>query len=49
MVFWEKIEALDRLWVYLMVGLAVIIPFIFPADFPISTTPEAQMAYDAVE
>ncbi|MCK4460169.1 MAG: hypothetical protein KAW46_00100, partial [candidate division Zixibacteria bacterium] len=28
---------------------AVILPFIIPAKFPISITPEAQMLYDAVE
>jgi hypothetical protein len=47
--FWKTVEGLDRRWVYLMVGLAVIIPFIFPAEFPISTTPEARMVYDAIE
>ncbi|HOP08295.1 MAG TPA: hypothetical protein PLF13_13525 [candidate division Zixibacteria bacterium] len=49
MTFWERMEKMDRRWVYLMVGLAVIIPFIFPADFPINTTPEAQMLFDAIE
>ena len=49
MSFWTKIEGMDRRWIYLMVGLAVIIPFIVPAKFPISITPETQMLYDAVE
>ncbi len=49
MSFWKTIEDIDRRWVYLMVGLAVIIPFIFPTEFPISITPETQMLYDAVE
>ena len=49
MSIWNKMEKLDRRWVYLMVAVAVFIPFIFPADFPISTTPEAQKLYDAVE
>jgi len=47
--FWEKLEKIDRRWVYLMVGIMVVIPFIFPANFPISTTPEARMLFDAVE
>jgi len=47
--FWGKMEKLDRRWVYLMVGIMVVIPFIFPANFPISITPEARMLYDAVE
>lgn len=49
MNIWEKLESMDRRWIYLMVAIAVIIPFIVPADFPISITPEAQMLYDAVE
>ncbi|MDH3892185.1 MAG: hypothetical protein OEV49_13990 [candidate division Zixibacteria bacterium] len=49
MNFWERMEQIDRRWVYLMVGLAVVIPFVIPANFPISITPEAQMLYDAVE
>ncbi len=49
MSFWERMEQIDRRWIYLMVGLAVIIPFIIPANFPISITPEARMLYDAVE
>lgn len=49
MNFWERMEKMDRRWIYLMVGIAVIFPFIFPAEFPISTTPEVQMLYDAVE
>ncbi len=42
-------EKIDRRWIYLMVAVAVVLPFIFPADLPISITPEAQMLYDAVE
>ena len=42
-------EKIDRRWVYLMVAIAVILPLIIPAKFPISITPEARMLYDAVE
>lgn len=49
MSIWQRIENIDRRWIYLMVGIAVIIPFIFPTDLPISITPESQMLYDAVE
>jgi len=42
-------ENMDRRWVYLMVGIAVILPIIFPVSLPISITPEAQSLYDAVE
>lgn len=49
MSFWKTVEQMDRRWVYLMVAIAVIIPFIFPADLPISITPEARALFDAVE
>ena len=49
MNIWERMEKMDRRWIYLMVGIAVIIPFFVPAKFPISITPEAQSFYDAVE
>jgi len=42
-------ENVDRRWIYLMVGIAVVMPFIFPVPLPISITPEAQSVYDAVE
>ncbi len=49
MRFWEKMEGMDRRWVYLMVGIAVILPFLLPVTLPISITPEARMLYNAVE
>ncbi len=49
MNIWERMQTIDRRWVYLMVAIAVIIPFIIPLKFPISVTPEAQSLFDAVE
>jgi len=49
MSFWEKMTNMDRRWVYLMVALAVIFPFIVPMQFPVSITPEARQLFDAVE
>lgn len=40
---------IDRRWIYLSVAIAVIIPTIFPARFPISITSESQQLFDAVE
>lgn len=42
-------DQLDRRWIYLMVALAVLVPFIFPTNFPISISPEARSLYDTVE
>lgn len=49
MAFWEKFENLDRRWVYLMVGITVVIPFIIPMQFPVSVSPEAQSFFSAVD
>jgi len=47
--FWEKVGALDRRWIYLLVALSVIFPLIVPMSFKISITPEAQQLYEAVD
>jgi hypothetical protein len=49
MNFWEKMEMIDRRWIYLAVAIAVVLPFLFPTPMPISITPEAQSLFDAVE
>lgn len=49
MNFWEKMEGIDRRWIYLAVAVAVIIPFLVPTPMPISITPEARSLFDAVE
>jgi len=47
--FWDKLEKIDRRWIYLLVGLAVIIPFIIPMRFPVSVSPEGRSFYEAVD
>jgi hypothetical protein len=42
-------QKIDRRWVYLAVGIAVIIPFIIPAHFPVSVTPEVRSFFNAVD
>ncbi|HOD65548.1 MAG TPA: hypothetical protein PKW75_09890 [candidate division Zixibacteria bacterium] len=49
MAWWQAIDKLDRRWTYLLVAIAVIIPFILPAKFPVSITPEAKQLYNYVE
>lgn len=48
MTVWERIAAMDRRWIYLMCGIAVLVPFIVPVSLPVYTTPEVQKLYDAV-
>ncbi len=49
MSIWNKIEKMDRRWIYLMVAISVVIPFLFPMTLPISITPEAQAVYDTID
>jgi hypothetical protein len=49
MSFWDKLGALDRRWIYLLVALSVIFPLIVPISFKISITPEAQQLFEAVD
>jgi len=49
MTFWERMDKIDRRWIYLAVGVAGVLPFLFPTPFPIGVTPEARSLYDAVE
>ena len=49
MAFYEKLMGLDRRWVYLFVGIAVLIPFFIPFDVPVYVTPEVKVVYDFME
>lgn len=49
MSFWDRFEKLDRRWIYLMVGIAVIVPFLLPVQLPVSVTPEVRSFYEYVD
>ncbi len=49
MSIWQKMESMDRRWIYLMVAITVIIPFLFPMSLPISISPHAQAVYDTID
>ncbi len=49
MSIWSKFEAIDRRWIYLLVALSVIIPFILPVEFPVYITPESRQLFEAVD
>ncbi len=49
MNFWDKLAALDRRWIYLLIVVSLIFPFIVPMSFRISITPEARQLFEAVE
>ncbi|MBN1356534.1 hypothetical protein JXA40_09775 [bacterium] len=49
MSIWEKLLQIDRRIIYLLVFLAAIIPFLFPAGLEVNTTREVQSIYDFIE
>lgn len=46
---YEKMLSIDRRWIFLAIGVAVIIPFFFPLGLPVVVTPPVQHLYDAVD
>jgi hypothetical protein len=45
----QRLTSLDRRWVFLMIGLSVILPMFFPVTFPERVTSQTQAVYDAME
>ena len=49
MSFARKLENLDRRWIFLIVGLLVLLPLIFPLPLPIVVSPRVQGFVDAID
>lgn len=49
MNFWKKVMRLNRRWIFLLIALAVFIPFLKPLRLPLSITKPAKDVFDAVE
>lgn len=49
MNFWERLSNLDRRWIFLLIGIVVIIPLLLPMGFPVNVTNEVQSLYDYIE
>lgn len=49
MGFWAKVMKLDRRWVFLLIALAVFIPFLKPLNLPITVTKPVQDIFNEVE
>jgi len=45
----RTLEQLDRRWIFLIVGLLVLIPLIFPLPLPLTVSPRVQGFHDAIE
>ena len=49
MGFWEKVMKLDRRWIFLLIALAVFIPFLRPLRLPLTVTKPARDVFEAIE
>jgi hypothetical protein len=49
MRFWESFLRLDRRWIFLLMGLSVLIPLVTRVEMPTQVTPPVQNLFDAVD
>jgi len=45
----DRLQRFDRRWLFLLMGLAIVVPLIFPIGLPIKPTPMTKAAFNAVE
>ncbi|MGY8808880.1 MAG: hypothetical protein ACKVLG_02885, partial [Fidelibacterota bacterium] len=44
-----KFGSVDRRFIFVLIGLAVFIPLLYPIDLPIRTTPTTEKVYKAID
>jgi len=49
MGFFDRLMNLDRRWLYLLVGIAAVLPILCPLNLPVRVSAPVQMLYDRVE
>jgi hypothetical protein len=47
--FWQRILGIDRRWIFLLVGIGVTLPLLFPVNLPVAASPRVKAAYQAIE
>jgi len=47
--FWARVLAIDRRWIFLLVGLGTALPLLFPVNLPVAASPRVKAAYQAIE
>src|SRR3989339_1269861 len=45
----DRLEDLDRRWIYLIVGVGALLPLIYPLNLPVTITPPVRNIYDYIE
>jgi hypothetical protein len=49
MNIWERMMNIDRRWIYLLVGICVIVPLLYPIGLPTFTTPYTKALFDFID
>jgi len=47
--FFERLQNFDRRWIFLTMGLAIVVPLLFPLNLPFRPSPMVRATYDAIE
>ncbi len=47
--FWDKAQAIDRRWIFLLIGLSVVIPMAFDVRLPTPASTEVETIFDRIE
>lgn len=45
----EKLQTFDRRWIFLAMGLAIVVPLLFPLGLPVTPSPMVKAAFNTVE
>ncbi|MEZ4366086.1 MAG: hypothetical protein R2939_07335 [Kofleriaceae bacterium] len=45
----ERLQRFDRRWIFLAMGLAIVLPILFPIGLPIKAGPMTRAAFDTIE
>jgi hypothetical protein len=46
---WQKLLEIDRRWIFVAIGIAVVVPFFLPLGLPVVVTEPVRDLYDAVD
>jgi hypothetical protein len=49
MSFFERLQSIPRITIYVLVVIVLSIPLIFPISLPLQVVPMTQAVYDAIE
>ena len=47
--FWRRVLAIDRRWIFVLIGVGTALPLLFPVNLPVTPSPRVQAAYNAIE